>query len=289
MIDPLRRWSIALASALLAGAVPACTAAPPATLPPPSHAAAVPEPGEQARRLTLPFDAYDVSPAENMTLEVAEDLLVGDCLRARGMRWQALDTPADSQSEPPHRRRYGIIEHAIADAFGYHTPPDHPAVAARKQNDLARTTQAPPDVRAAAERCLGQARDHLSAGTPKADAGFFNKIIFASFDASQHDEKVKRAFRSWSACMESEGFRYPDPLTAITDPRWETSHPTPQEIRTAQADLRCKGKTDLVSIWTAAETRIQNDAIRSHPKKFQQLRAVKIRQLETARRVIARN
>ncbi|MFE0149078.1 hypothetical protein ACFWY5_18155 [Nonomuraea sp. NPDC059007] len=290
MIGPLRRWSISLASAFLAGAVPACSAAPAAPAAPParSHTAAVPAPGEQARRLTLPFDAYDFSPAENMTLEVAEDLLVRDCLRARGMAWHVLPAPAGSESEPPHRRRYGVIEREIADVFGYHTPPDRPVVAARKQHDLARTAQASPTVRKAADRCLDRARDHLSAGAPNADAGFFNKTIFASFDASQRDEKVTRAFRSWSACMAGEGFPYPDPLTAITDPRWETSQPTPQEIRTAQADLSCKDKTDLVSIWAAAETRIQNDAIGRHPKKFQRLRAVKIRQLEAARRVIDR-
>ncbi|GAA0938066.1 hypothetical protein [Nonomuraea longicatena] len=38
----------------------------------------------------------------------------------------------------------------------------------------------------------------------------------------------------------------------------------------------------------AAETRIQNDAIRAHPKKFNALRTAKVRQLETARRFIAR-
>ncbi|MFI6908313.1 hypothetical protein ACIBKY_44125 [Nonomuraea sp. NPDC050394] len=289
MIDPLRRWSIAPASAFLAGAVAACSAAPVAISPARPHTATAPEGGEQARRLTLPFDAYDFSPAENMTLEVAEDLLVRDCLRARGMAWHVLPGPADSESEPPHRRRYGILEPEMADVFGYHTPPDRPAVAARKENDLARMTQASPDVREAAERCLDRARDHMSAGAPKADASFFNKTIFASFDASQRDEQVRRAFRSWSACMAGEGFRYPDPLAAITDARWETGQPTSQEIRTAQADLRCKDKTDLVAIWAAAETRIQNDVIRSHPERFQRLRAVKIHQLEVAHRVIARD
>ncbi|MFI6389950.1 hypothetical protein [Nonomuraea sp. NPDC050540] len=53
-------------------------------------------------------------------------------------------------------------------------------------------------MREAAKKCLGQARDHLGAGAAKADAAFFNKTIFATFEASQRDERVTRAFGAWS-------------------------------------------------------------------------------------------
>jgi hypothetical protein len=98
------------------------------------------------RRLVLPFDTYNFSPAEIMALEVADDLLVGDCMRAHGLAWQPLPVPADSESAPPHRRRYGIVESRIADAFGYHAPPQRAAVAARQAQDLARRAAAPPKV-----------------------------------------------------------------------------------------------------------------------------------------------
>ncbi|GAA3690595.1 hypothetical protein GCM10022224_065050 [Nonomuraea antimicrobica] len=296
---PFRRCGTALALTLLAGAASACSATqadspltsskPSQSSTQPGKVAAVPEPGAAARRLVFPFDAYNFSPAEVMTREVAEDLLVRDCMKDLGLAWQALPGPAESENDPPHRRRYGVIEPQIADVFGYHAPPQRPAVIARKTQDLARITAAPPNTREAAGRCLDRARDDMTTGAPKADAAFFNKTIFATFDASQRDGKVTQAFHSWSQCMANEGFRYPDPLTAITDPRWQTKEPSAQEIRAAQTDVRCKEKTNLVPIWTVVEERIQNDAIRAHPKKFQALKTVKDKQLEIARRTIARN
>ncbi|MFI6291202.1 hypothetical protein ACIBEJ_06415 [Nonomuraea sp. NPDC050790] len=273
--------------ALAAGAACACSSTPASTQGGHPREMVVPEAGALAQRLRLPFDAYNFSPAEVMTLDVAEDLLVRDCMRALGRSWQALPGPAESESAPPHRRRYGVIEPRIADVFGYHPPPDRPAVMARKTTALARIRESPLNVREDAERCLGQARTRMSAGAPKADAAFFNKAIFAAFDASQRDEKVAQVFRTWSTCMAGEGFQYPDPLEAVTDKRWSTASPSAQEIRAAQADVRCKERTGLVSVWAEAEVRIQNLAIRAHPKKFQALRAVKSRQLEAAHRIIA--
>ncbi|MFI6908863.1 hypothetical protein ACIBKY_46905 [Nonomuraea sp. NPDC050394] len=281
---PIRRWGMALV--LLVGAASGCSPTETETPSKGPQEIAVPEPDPQVRQLTIPFDAYNFSPAEDMTLDVAEDVVVRDCMNARGLAWQALPGPGESEIEPPHRRRYGVIESRVADVFGYHAPPYRPAVAARGVKALARVTGAPPGVREAAKACLKQARASMYGGAQKADAAFFNKVIFATFDAAQRDRRVTRAFRSWSACMAEEGFRYADPLAAITDRRWSTKAPTTQEIRTAQRDVLCKEKTGVVSIWAAAETRVQNAAIRAHPGKFRELRAVKVRQLAAARRVL---
>ncbi|MFB9966406.1 hypothetical protein [Sinosporangium siamense] len=286
---PIRRWRTISVLVFLAGAASGCAEtqadAPSKHL----REVAVPEPGRQARQLTLPFDAYNFSPAEVITLEVAEDLLVRDCMRGLGLDWRTLPGPAESESAPPHRRRYGVIESEMADVFGYHLPPDRPAVAAHKANHRVRMEAAPPKVRDAAKRCRDQARARMVTGPAKADAAFFNEIIFTTFDASQRDGKVTRVFRAWSECMVGEGLRYPDPLSAVTDKRWATGQTTAEEIRAAQADVRCKEKTGLVSVWAAAETRLQNDVIRAHPQRFPALRAVKVKQLETARRIIAQS
>ncbi|MFK0191113.1 hypothetical protein [Kitasatospora sp. NPDC090308] len=43
--------------------------------------------------------------------------------------------------------------------------------------------------------------------------------------------------RQWSPCTTEAGFDCPDPLAALSDPRWRrTPRPTPQELRTATAD-----------------------------------------------------
>ena len=52
--------------------------------------------------------------------------------------------------------------------------------------------------------------------------------------------------------------------------------------------MRCKVKTDLVSIWSAAEKRIQDATISAHPTEFQALQATKDQQLAAARAVLAR-
>jgi hypothetical protein len=283
---PLRRWGAALA--FLAGAATACSGARPAEPSKVPQEFTVPNFGLEAKRLVFPFDAYKFSPAETMTLEVADDLLVRDCMRARDLAWTALPGPPDSESEPPHRRRYGVIEPALAGVFGYHVAPDRPAVATRKKDDVTRRENASAKVQEAADQCLDQTQEKIAAGVPEADAAFFNERIFASFDASQRDEKVLKVFRAWSRCMAGEGFDYPDPLTAITDERWQTKRPSAQEIRTAQADVRCKERTGLVAVWAAAETRIQNDVVRNHPEKFRVLKAVKDQHLAAAHRIIAR-
>ncbi|GAA1747468.1 hypothetical protein [Nonomuraea bangladeshensis] len=88
--------------------------------------------------------------------------------------------------------------------------------------------------------------------------------------------------------MRAEGLRYADPLAAISDQRWlGDGPPTREEIRAAQADVRCKVKTGLVSVWSAAEKRIQDDVVRAHPEEFEALKAAKDRQLESARGIIA--
>ncbi|MET9249308.1 hypothetical protein [Nonomuraea sp. NPDC003709] len=50
----------------------------------------------------------------------------------------------------------------------------------------------------------------------------------------------------------------------------------------------CKARTDLVSIWSAVEKRIQDDAVAAHPAEFHALQETKGRQLAAARAVLVR-
>ncbi|WP_345428222.1 hypothetical protein [Actinoallomurus vinaceus] len=265
-----------------------CSTAKTTASPQGSNITAVPEPGVEARRLTVPFDTYNFSPAEATTLDSAENLLVRDCMRGRGVTWEVPPLPVDADSAPPNRRRYGVIEPRIADLFGYHMPPDGPTVTTYKARVSAWEKGLSSKAQEAEKGCSQEAEDRLSAGTPKVNESLFNQLIFKTFDDSQHDAEVVRVFRSWSGCMAGAGFHYADPLAAITDDRWSTDNPSPQEVRAAQTDVRCKTKTGLVATWAAVEQRIQSEAIRAHAKDFQALKASKVGQLEAARQVIAR-
>ncbi|MGP3977314.1 hypothetical protein ACTWQF_25565 [Streptomyces sp. 8N114] len=257
----------------------------------------VPLPGEEARKIIVPFDAYNISPAEGMTIDLAEDSLVGDCLRGRGMKWAALPYPAERDIEPPNRRRYGVVEPDAARVFGYHDPQDRPSMARLHAERDARTEKLSAEEQRAAYGdkaksgpggCLKKARDKLMKGAPEINVSLFNKRIKDAFDASQRDGKVKRAFHAWSGCMKEAGFHYKDPLAAVTDERWGAKKPSRREIRAARADVRCKEKTGVVRIWMAAEKRIQTDSVRRHPKEFRALKANKGAQLKAARRILGR-
>ncbi|MBN6057660.1 hypothetical protein JYK22_37405, partial [Nonomuraea sp. RK-328] len=273
---------------LLAAGTAACSTAA-ATKP----QVAVPPPGVEARGLSIPFDRYNFSPADVGVLEGAEELLVRDCMRRRGMAWEVLPRSAAEDVEPLNRRRYGVVEPEMARLFGYHTPPDRPTVARRAAARDSRARSLSAEERQAAygekDGCLEQARTHLEKGTPKVDGALFNRVISETFQRSQRDPRVVQVFQAWSACMREQGWQYADPLAAITDRRWMRNGPASQEeIRAAQADVRCKVRTGLVSIWSAAEKRIQDDAVAAHPAEFRALQESKDRQLAAARAVLAR-
>ena len=253
----------------------------------------VPLPGVEARELSIPFDRYNFSTSDISLLEGAEEVLVRDCMRQRGMAWEVLPRSAAEDLEPLNRRRYGVVEPEIARLFGYHSAPDRPTVARRAaaRASRARSLSAKEQQASSGEKdgCLGQARARLEQGTPQVDGALFNRLISETFEQSQRDPEVVQVFRAWSACMREQGWQYADPLAAITDQRWLTDGPASQEeIRAAQADVRCKVKTGLVSTWSAVEKRIQDAAISAHPTEFQALRATKDQQLAAARAVLAR-
>ncbi|MEV0195701.1 hypothetical protein [Nonomuraea sp. NPDC050691] len=294
--------SVRLTAAVLGSVVAAgCSAA--ATHSPSQRQAvppvvSVPLPGEEARGLTVPFDAYNFSPAEIMTIEAAEDLLIRDCMRDQGMAWEVLPQARQEDVEPPHRRRYGVIEPQMAQLFGYHVPAERPSVAERRARWDVRTAKLSAQERRAAYGddtagdgggCARQARRTRLQGAPKVDSSLFNRLIEQTFEASQRDENVVRAFQSWSACMTAVGVRYANPLQAVTDERWmRDDRPSSAEIRVATADVRCKEKTDLVAVWARAEKRLQDDAVRGHAEQFRVLKASKDQQLLTARRLLTR-
>ncbi|MDP4511558.1 hypothetical protein [Nonomuraea turcica] len=288
----VRLTSAVLALIIAAGGCSAATAESPSR-PGETTASAVhvPFPGEEAQQLAVPFDAYNFSPAEIMTIEAAEDLLIRDCMRGQGMEWKVVPLPAEEDIEPQNRRRYGVIEPQIGRLFGYHTPLDRPSVAQYNAARNDRMAQLSPAARRAAhgdpaedaDGCSQKAREHLSKGTPNIDTSLFNTLISQTFDESQRDGDVVAAFRAWSACMKEKGFHYPDPLAAVTDERWMSAgSPSRQETTAAETDVWCKEKTDLVSIWAAAEKRIQQDAVRTHAAYFRALKISKGQQLKAA-------
>lgn len=252
----------------------------------------VPEVGAEVRALRVPLDEYKLSRLDLQTIEYAEDLLTRDCMRELGMDWKMLPPPSHQDPDPLNRRRYGLIEPEIATRFGYHLPPLSPELTAR-ESVWAQRDRLPPAERRAAYGddgqggCRAEARDHLRKDIPDLDQSRLYDFSAEAFRASLADPEVVQVFGNWSACMKAEGFRYSDPLEPFGDAAWAKSRrPSAQEIVVAEADVRCKQETDLVSVWSGVEERIQLDVIRSHREDFGGFMRAKNAELDTARRTL---
>ncbi|MFE6225349.1 hypothetical protein [Streptomyces sp. NPDC057854] len=291
----LRRTASALLVLLAgtAGCLPATGHRSAPSVPPSAQVVAGPPAGDEARRLRLPYDAYELSTNDTFLIESAVDVLMRACMRRHGLDWTLL--PRADDAEPPNRRRYGLIESAIAERYGYHLPPEPPGTARRQAADRNRAaTLSPHEHRIAygesgdSGGCWKGAYDRLREGLLRSDHGLLNRLTLESFDASLEHVAVRRAFDSWSSCMRRAGFDHARPLAAAGDPRWaRTPRPGPLELRTAMADVRCKQQTGLVTTWAAVETRLQTGFVRAHAKEFEALKAAKEQWLANARRVLA--
>lgn len=82
------------------------------------------------------------------------------------------------------------------------------------------------------------------------------------------------------------GFDYPDPFAAAGSERWETTEPTATERTTARRDVACQKSAKLVTVWAAAETRIQHRLIQQKTNRLHEAKARKDRWLAAARRVL---
>ncbi|MEU3985946.1 hypothetical protein AB0F77_38800 [Streptomyces sp. NPDC026672] len=282
---------VAMAAVLMVGSFMAVTVASTASDPQRSAKEADVPPGREARELILPFDAYGLSVFQIHTVEYAQDLLIRDCMRAQGLSWNLLPPPAEAAAEPPNRRRYGVLEAEVAARYGYHLPP--PAQAMNRREAVWKERRGLPSyVRRAAYGeeggggCWKKAQESLLQGA-EFDTSRYNAYVSEAFDEALDDPEVTAATRKWSACMRARGFEQADPLSVTGDPSWrKSSRPSPQEIATARADVRCKESTGLISVWRQVDTRIQRKIIRSHEKDFRAFAESKARWLEAARQAV---
>ncbi|MFF3743066.1 hypothetical protein [Streptomyces kronopolitis] len=289
----LSRARAATALALLvATSATACTALEEKPAPARHTGAPAPYANRQAGQLKMPLDAYASNDAETYAVEDAQDILMRRCMNNLGLEWKALPRVPSRDIGPPNLRRYGVVA-AEAVRYGYHPPPD-PASVVRRNHAWDEREGLPAAVQRAAYGpsgkggCLKAAQHQLVGDTAPPDYHAFNQLTGTALDASRHAPEVRRAVRGWHACMAKEGFDYPDPLSAAGSQRWNTAEPTPAERHTARADVACQQSAQLVTVWAAAETRIQRQLIRHHTDRLHEAEARKNRWLTAAYRVLNR-
>jgi hypothetical protein len=296
----------AVAALFLAAAVTGCTSAAgghsaaagngkPAVTPLPVTATATPS---RPSDIVLPIAPYLFSDAQSSRLVAAHTELVSACMNRYGFHYGVATASAPTGQLPANESRYGVMTPDQA-RYGYHFM----AVEMSRQQAGAAPTQAPPKLTPEMTAVLtgsttgpvngrsvpkGGCNAEATAKLGGRNGRYGNpdvaeSIQADSFTRSQSDARVREAFASWSACMRAGGYDYKDPDAATNDRRWAASaEPTSAEIATAQADVACKRRTNLIGIWSSVESAYQRAAIELNAGSLRQARATMQQELRTA-------
>jgi hypothetical protein len=248
--------------------------------------------------IVLPIAPYLFSDAQSSQLVAAHTVLVAACMKRYGFTYRVATASAPHGELPANESRYGVMTPQQA-RYGYHFM----AVEMQRQQAGAAPAQKPPKVTPAMAAvlsgrtggpvggrkvpsggCNAQATAELGGKNGRyGDPDIAESIQADSFARSQSDGRVLKAFAAWAACMRAGGYDYRDPNAATNDPRWAAAaRPSGAEVATAQADVVCKRRTDLVGVWSSVESGYQGAAIRANADALRQARSTMRRELATA-------
>ena len=241
---------------------------------PPISLAPIP-PAGSAQPVALPLDSYEqVAVQEQQALAAAGDQLTARCMAAAGFSYPVAAQPGAGAAnvQSIEGAGYGVASLTEAETYGYSqpgpgVPPGSlvalPGFVTEQQKHGAAWTSAllgfVPGARAGARPrtgCLQAADTALYGslnGNPNPDP--VPGIALQAAQWTQSYPLVVAAERAWSACMARSGFSYRNPGQA-EDRNWPAT-PTPAEIATAVADVRCKTQTNLVNTWLTVEAAYQ--------------------------------
>lgn len=248
-------------------------------------------PASSAVAIPLPLDSYEqVSVQEQEALAAAGDQLTQRCMAAAGFSYPVAAQPGAGGANVAaiEDGGYGVASRAQAETYGY-TPagaggPLGSLVALpgflkeQNQNGPAWTSALlgfVPGAKAGAAQHQGclQAADTALYGSLNANPNPdpVPGIAVQSAQWTQSDPRILAAERAWSACMSRSGFGYQNPAQA-QERDWPST-PTPEEIATAVADVRCKAQTNLVNTWLTVEAAYQQVLIGQNLSSLSRLQA----------------
>lgn len=192
---------------------------------------------DASARIELPLDGYQQSPAGQRAVIDAENTLIEACGARRGIAVQAADLlPAPTVES--NASLLGLIDARQAATSGYWAPP--PAEASGHPEDD-RTLRI-------LSGCVRTARARL--GDDDGPQGVVRNAVYDALKRADADSRARRVTAAWSRCMQQRGFVATEPEEVMP---WteESTFPTPQDTRTASADVVCRGVTDLPGIRAA--------------------------------------
>ncbi|GAA2922863.1 hypothetical protein [Streptomyces enissocaesilis] len=231
---------------------------------------------------------------------MASEALKQRCMRAKGFKYTP-EEPLPPMGPIGNELRYGSADSKIAASYGYGLTPerdpekqkqpvspnaDMPADAFKALTGFSPKERVDPRKASAPNRgCVSEAEQRLSEGAPDmGDPMLAQHLSQESFVRSMDDPRVKKVFRSWSACMKKKGFDYQSPM----DPAKTFTSGGPAgnaEKSTATADVSCKQETNVVGIWYAVEKAYQLGSVKKNFEQLEMLRKSNETVLEAASKV----
>ncbi|MER7982659.1 hypothetical protein [Streptomyces sp. NPDC095817] len=272
--------------------------------------------------LTLPLEAYMASYEDQVTVEQAADDLQQSCMKDYGIDLtlpRAGANPPPSDNDANIERRYGISDRGQAEKYGYELPPALQERTEQTMRDLSGVEvevltghtkpEALKDVKAGGPisspaqgtkparseyngkklktgGCIGWSRDQL--GLKQADPSIVAQLAGDSLTQSMKDDSVIKAIAAWSSCMDGKG--HPglgDPYKAMDQGVTADGEPSQESIALAVDDIDCKTQTDLVKIWSAAESAIQDKQIAANKSQLTGIQEQHGKEVAAARKQMA--
>ncbi len=129
--------------------------------------------------------------------------------------------------------------------------------------------------------CSGKAERRMEAAVadPTRLGEYVSRRTAEIDKAVAKDERVRRAFRDWSRCVQDRGFkRYASPARASTDKAWSkglddgSSHRTKREVGTAVADVECNRGLNVTGVWWAVTAEKQRADLRRNKSRYEAVR-----------------
>ncbi|MFY4721036.1 hypothetical protein [Streptomyces sp. LaBMicrA B280] len=236
---------------------------------------------------------------DSVVIERAGRSLETECMTRYGF---TVTFPPAGVNPPPNAddsnmpRRYGLSDPAAAARYGYELPPDttkHPqapklsaaavAVLTGRKGLTPRAAKAPSSYRGQKVPeggCQQEAFDKIGA---RIDFTLVSHLDHDSLVKSQEEPRVRKAIKTWSTCMKTEGYAVADPYTAFDlVPRDDSGAVSQREIAMATADVECKKKTDLIAIWYGVDASIQKQQVEQNQLALQQLKEKNTRAVKAA-------
>ncbi|MEV0257486.1 hypothetical protein AB0H82_24920 [Streptomyces sp. NPDC050732] len=252
----------------------------------------------------LPLAKYELSSEDHKRLGKARNRLRWQCMRSLGFD----DFPLGPGFAPGIRMAdsftstlvyvspYGTLDLDRARRWGYGLAPDHAkALRAELRPTGRELTQREyealygpgkggrsvngrkiPQGGCAAEATRRTERDVTDSGRLWA---YVPRRIEKIDKAVAKDDRVRRAFRDWSRCVEDKGFkRYENPTRAFGDKEWwkESENgdtpPTKRELGTAVADVECNRKLNTAGVWWSVSNEKQREDLRRNKSRYEAVR-----------------